>query len=61
MRGKLGYSATEIKEDLDKVYGESTLTYGNVDKWASLFRAGRENIQGRPLFAEAVYIWAAPC
>lgn len=48
IRGKLGYSALEIKSDLDKVYGESALPYRTVARWVSLFRGGRENIQDEP-------------
>ena len=43
-----GYTATEIKEDFEKNYGESAETYRTVARWVSLFRAFSENIQDEP-------------
>lgn len=56
IRGLLGFSATEIKADLDKVYGTTALSFHVVARWVRLFKAGRENVKddprpGRPLSA----------
>ena len=52
----LGYSATDIKNDLDKVYGTSALSCPTVLWWLHLFKSGRETTEddhrrGRPLSA----------
>lgn len=56
IRGLLGIGATEIKADLDKVYGENALPYRTIARWVSLFKEGRISIKdearpGRPLSA----------
>ncbi|XP_053389318.1 protein GVQW3-like [Mercenaria mercenaria] len=40
---RLDYNAsdTEIKADLDKVYGDSALPYRSIARWVSLFKEGR--------------------
>ena len=43
-----------IKSDLDKVYGDSALSYATVRRWVRLFTSGRESIKdeaspGRPV------------
>ena len=54
IRGLLGKSASEIKSELDTVYGENTLPYRTVARWVSYFKEGRSNVKdearpGRPV------------
>ena len=56
IRGLLGKSASEIKSELDTVYGENTLPYRTVTRWVSYFKEGRSSVkdkacQGRPVLA----------
>ena len=51
-----GKSASEIKSELDTVYGENTLPYRTVARWVSYFIEGRSSVkdeahQGRPVSA----------
>ena len=41
----LAKSASEIKSDLDTVYGENTLPYRTVARWVSYFKEGRSNVK----------------
>ena len=41
--GLLGKSASEIKSELDTVYGENTLPYRTVARWVSYFKKGRSS------------------
>ena len=54
IRGLLGKSTSEIKSELDTVYGENTLPYRSVARWVSYFKVGRSSVkdeahQGRPV------------
>lgn len=56
VRTLLGVSSTDIKADLDKVYGDSALSYATVTRWSVRFKAGQTSIKdearpGRPLSA----------
>ena len=56
IRSKLGFSATDIHADLQKVYEENALQYGAVAKWVRRFKDGRESVEddertGRPVAA----------
>ena len=56
IRGLLGKSASEIKSELDTVYGENTLPYRTVARWVSYFKEGRSSVKdearpGRPVSA----------
>ena len=51
---KLGKSFSDIREDLQKVYGEATLSKGAISKWMKRFKDGREATEddtraGRPV------------
>ena len=48
IRSKLGQNASEIKNDLDIVYGEGALKYRTVARWVALFRDGRESVKDGP-------------
>ena len=43
IRGLLGKSASEIKSELDTVYGENTLPYRTVARWVSYFKKSRSS------------------
>ena len=45
IRGLLGKSASEIKSELDTVYGENTLPYRTVARWISYFKEGRSSVK----------------
>ena len=52
----LGKSASEIKSELDTVYGENTIPYRTVARWVSYFKEGRSSVKdearpGRPVLA----------
>ena len=56
IRGLLGYTPTDIKADLDKVYGDQAFSYHTVLRWTKRFKAGRESLEddprsGRPMMA----------
>ena len=42
---KLGFSATDIHADLQKVYDENALQNGVVAKWVRRFKDGRESVE----------------
>ena len=41
----LGKSASEIKSELDTVYGENTLPYRTVARWVSYFKESRPSVK----------------
>ena len=41
----LGQSASEIKSELDTVYGENTLPYRTVARWVSYFKESRSSVK----------------
>ena len=41
----LGKRASEIKSELDTVYGENTLPYRTVARWVSYFKEGRSSVK----------------
>ena len=45
---KLGKSLSEIKADLEKVYGESALKKSGICKWIGRFREGRDTVKDDP-------------
>ena len=45
---KLGKNMTEIKEDLQKVYGDSCFTYSCIHKWFHRFSDGRKSVKDDP-------------
>ena len=45
IRSKLGFFATDIHADLQKVYEEKALQYGAVAKWVRQFKDGRESVE----------------
>ena len=54
IRGLLGKNASEIKSELDTVYGENTLPYRSVAIWVSYVKEGRSSVKdkahpGRPV------------
>ena len=56
IRGLLGESASEIKSELDTVYGENILPYRIVARWVSYFNESRSSAKhevhlGRPVSA----------
>ena len=56
IRALLGCTPTEVKADLDKVYGDQAFSYPTVLRWIKRFKAGRESLEddprsGRPLSA----------
>ena len=56
IRGLLGKSASEIKSELDTVYGENTLPYRTAARWVSYSKEGRSSVKdearlGRPVSA----------
>ena len=56
IRRLLGKSASEIKTDLDTVYGENTLPYRTVARWVSYFKEGISSVKdeahpGKPVSA----------
>lgn len=55
---KLGKSFTEVREDLQKVYGDSCLSNGAISKWINRFKDGRETTEddthtGRPVIIKS--------
>ena len=53
---QLGFPATEIHADLQKVYGNSALKYATVCKWVRCFNDGRESIENDPRVGRPVSI-----
>ena len=56
IRTLLGVAPVDIKVDLDKVYGDQTVSYATVTRWCVQFKQGRESLEddprsGRPLSA----------
>ena len=56
IRSKLGFSATDIHADLQKVYEEYAVQYGAVAKWVRRCKDGFESVEddertGRPVAA----------
>ena len=54
IRSLLGVTPTDIKVDLDTVYGHSAVSYITITRWCRRFKEGRESIEddprpGRPL------------
>ena len=52
----LGVSPADIKADLDKVYGDQSVSYATITRWCVRFKQGRESLEddprsGRPLSA----------
>ena len=47
--GLLSKIASEIKSELDTVYGENTLPYRTVARWVSYFKEGRSSVKTRPV------------
>ena len=45
IRSKLGFSATDIHADLQKVYEENALQYGAVAKWVRRFNDEHESVE----------------
>ena len=45
---KLGKNMPEIKEDLQKVYGDSRFTNNCIHKWFHRFRDGRKSVKDDP-------------
>jgi len=63
IRSKLGCSATEIHEDLQKVYGENGQQYSEVTRWIQWFKDGHELVEGKewpgqPVTATSEKEWA---
>ena len=48
IRALLGYSPSDIKADLDKVYGTNALSYHVVARWVRNFKDGRESVENEP-------------
>ena len=46
IRGLLGKSASEIKSELDTLYGENALSYRTVARWVSYFKKSRSSVKG---------------
>ena len=53
---QLGFPATEIHADLQKVYGNGALKYATVCKWVSHFNDGRESIENDPRVGRPVSV-----
>ena len=56
IRTLLGVAPVDIKADLDKVYGDQTVSYATITRWCVRFKQGRESLEddprsGRPLSA----------
>ena len=54
IRSLLGVTPTDIKADLDTVYGHYAVSYITLTRWSRRFKEGRESIEddprpGRPL------------
>ena len=54
IRSLLGVTPTDIKADLDTVYGHNAVSYITITRWCRRFKEGRESIEddprpGRPL------------
>ena len=49
---KLGKNMTEIKDDLQKVYGDSRSTNSCIHKWFHRFSDGRKSVKMTPASAE---------
>ena len=49
---KLGKNMPEIKEDLQKVYGDSPFTISCIHKWFHPFSDGRKSVKDDPAPAE---------
>ena len=49
---KLGKNMPEIKEDLQKVYGDSCFTNSCIHKWFHQFSDGRKSVKDDPAPAE---------
>ncbi len=41
-------STREISDRLNKVYGESALSFWSVERWVAAFKGGRTNIIDKP-------------
>ena len=48
IRALLVYSPSDIKADLDKVYGVNVLSYHMVARWVRNFKDGRESVENEP-------------
>ena len=48
IRRLLGKSTSEIRSELDTVYGENTLPYRIVARWVSYFKEGRSSVRWGP-------------
>ena len=56
IRTLLGVAPVDIKADLDKVYGDQTVSYTTITRWCVRFKQGRglledDPLSGRPLSA----------
>ena len=56
IRTLLGVAPVDIKADLDKVYGDKTVSYAAITRWCVRFKQGKESLEddprsGRPLSA----------
>ena len=49
---KLGKNMPEIKEDLQKVYGDSRFTNSCIHKWFHRFSDGRKSVKDDPISAK---------
>jgi hypothetical protein len=54
IHGLLGKCVSEIKTDLDLVYGENSLPYGTIARWVSMFKDGRTNVKDDPGIINAI-------
>ena len=48
IRSLLGVTPTDIKVDLDTVYGHSAVSYITITRWCRRFKEGRESIEDDP-------------
>ena len=53
---KLGKNMPEIKEDLQKVYGDSRFTNSCIHKWFHQFSDGRKSVKGGPRSSRKVKV-----
>ena len=56
IRAQLGFPATEIHTDLQKVYGNGVLKYATVCKWVHHFNDGQESIENDPRVGRPVSV-----
>ena len=48
VRALLGISPSDIKADLDVVYGDAALKYATITKWLCRFKEGRTDFKDEP-------------